>query len=130
MSNSIDVSGICNQIEELESKACEIESAANDASRAACDAKSECDSAEEHADRCESIADDLQRELQNVRDEIESLETDDSDELAELKRNNELLENALKFERAKFARIVQFVQAIADETITLDDSETSESESS
>lgn len=131
MTNPIDISGAVNLIEELEGKAGECESAANDASRAACDAKTECDNAEENADRCESIADDIQMQLSELRDEIEGFENDDddsdSDELAELKTNNELLASELKFERAKFARIVQFITAIADETIVIDSSDASES---
>lgn len=131
MSNSIDVSSLVNQIEEIESNAADIESAANDASRAACDAKSECDSAEDAADRAESLADDVQRALSDLRDTLEDTETDDdSEEITALKSNVEMLENELKFERAKFARIVQFIAAIADEKITIDSSEPSDSPAS
>ncbi len=124
MSNSIDVSSITNQIEELQSKAADIESAANDASRAAADARTEAETAESRADDAECMADDIQRELGDLISQLEEYEGDgDNDELAELKTVNELLTKELEHERAKFARIIQFVQAIADESITLDDND-------
>ncbi len=147
MSNDT-IKSILSDIESLDSLRDKIETHASDAQREADDACDEaCEAgnqaetasntaseARDNAQQAASYADDMSFQLSELHERVSELMTDDnddSDELTELKRNNELLESALKFERAKFARIVQFVQAIADESITLDDnSETSESESS
>jgi chromosome segregation ATPase len=123
-------------VEELESQISQAETETESASSYADDAATAAREAEQHADNAcgaigemQTLAESLGDECAQLVERVETLETEleSAGDSVKLQRVIDTLETALKFERAKFARIIEFISAIATESITLDSTPIDES---
>jgi hypothetical protein len=84
--------------------------------------------AEDHADNAYSALSDMESDMRNLRDECEAMAEMISELETEKEKESESeteikiveLEKQLEFERARFQRVVSFIESIAAESITID----------
>jgi chromosome segregation ATPase len=125
-----------NVVEELESQISEAETNAEQASSYSDDAARSARDAESQADECVGRLGEMQTAVETLGDEcgqlverVNELETERDALRNESKLQTVVseLEKKLEFERARFQRVVSFIEAIAGESIVIDSTPPGES---